>query len=79
MFKEINFKQIDSGEFHFVLTVIFLVNYGGTLSQDNPIRQKWLSSIMWQIYFQSNLNLFPAGSLVQTLIQGIICSCEYKR
>ena len=29
---------------------------------------------MWQIYFQSNLNLFSAGSSVQTLIQGrIIC------
>ncbi len=34
----------------------------------------WLNSIMSQIYFQSNLNLFSAGSLVQTLIQGrIIC------
>ncbi len=29
---------------------------------------------MWQIYFQSNLNLFSAGSSVQALIQGrIIC------
>ncbi len=35
-------------------------------------RQRWLSAIMWQIYFQSNLNLFSAGSSVQTLIQGII-------
>ena len=35
-------------------------------------RQAWLSAIMWQIYFQSNLNLFSAGSSVQTLIQGII-------
>ncbi len=34
----------------------------------------WLNSIMWQTYFQSNLNLFSAGSSVQTLIQGrIIC------
>ncbi len=34
----------------------------------------WLNSIMWQIYFQSNLNLISAGSSVQTLIQGrIIC------
>ncbi len=31
-----------------------------------------LNSIMWQIYFQSNLNLFSAGSSVQTLIQGRI-------
>ncbi len=30
---------------------------------------------MWQIYFQSNLNLFSAGSSVQMLIQGrIICN-----
>ena len=27
---------------------------------------------MWQIYFQSNLNLFSAGRSVQTLIQGRI-------
>ncbi len=32
----------------------------------------WLNSILWQIYFQSNLNLFSAGSSVQTLIQGRI-------
>ena len=35
-------------------------------------RQRWLSVIMWQFYFQSNLNLFSVGSPVQTLIQGII-------
>ncbi len=32
----------------------------------------WLNSITWQIYFQSNLNLFSAGSSVQTLIHGRI-------
>ncbi len=32
----------------------------------------WLDSIMRQVYFQSNLNLFSAGGSVQTLIQGII-------
>ncbi len=40
----------------------------------------WLNSIMWQIYFQSNLNLFSVGSSVQTLIQGrIICRGLYLR
>ena len=35
--------------------------------------ERWLSAIMWQIYFQSNLNLFSAGSSVQqTLIHGTI-------
>ncbi len=37
-----------------------------------PCSDAWLNSIMWQIYFQSNLNLFSAGSSVQTLIQGMI-------
>ncbi len=35
-------------------------------------RETWLCSFMWQIYFQSNLNLFSAGSSVQALIQGMI-------
>ncbi len=39
---------------------------------DCPPSDAWLNSIMWQIYFQSNLNLFSAGSSVQTLIQGRI-------
>ena len=35
-------------------------------------RETLLSAIMWQIFFQSILNLFSAGSSVQTLMQGII-------
>ncbi len=42
------------------------------------IRQKWLSAIMWQIDFQSNPNLFSAGSSVQTLIPGIIHCYEIR-
>ena len=39
------------------------------------IRETWLSAIPWQIYFQSNLNLFSAGSPEETLIQGIMVMC----
>ncbi len=35
-------------------------------------RETCLCSFMWQIYFQSNLNIFSVGSSVQVLIQGII-------
>ena len=38
----------------------------------------WLNSIMWQIYFQSNLNLFSAGSSVpdvDTLQDNLISKC----
>ncbi len=42
--------------------------------------QGWLGAIMCQIYFQSNLNLFSAGSSIQTLIQGIIiCFAQINR
>ncbi len=37
------------------------------------------SSFMWQIYFQSNLNLFSAGSSIQGLIQCmIVWSCQHQ-
>ncbi len=42
------------------------------------ISDAWLNSFMWQIYFQSNLNLLSAGSSVQMLIQGKII-CDYER
>ncbi len=35
-------------------------------------RETWLCSFMWQIYFQSNLNLFSAGSSIQGLMQCMI-------
>ena len=47
--------------------IFALFSESGTQSSD-----AWLNSIMWQIYCQSNQNLFSAGNSVQTLIQGRI-------
>ncbi len=57
--------QIHRKCFHILFTNTFcLINV--------HISDAWLNLIMWQVYLQYNLNLFSAGSSVQTLIQGRI-------
>ncbi len=55
----------------------YYLTWTGIVTNDRLIihRETWLFSFMWQIYFQSNLNLFSAGSSIQGLIQCmIVCS-----